>query len=427
MIRATIIFGMALCLADNSSARTPVGESFTIGAYYAMPTLEPSDNFSWDYGFMDMARVGSNYIVVGGNCGNQCWAAIKNWGMTGVTSYGELNGYPGEGAWSGATIEPGIIVTRDYNNGLTWNGEYVGDAIVGHIMTDEPECHGLTEDEKNFLRKFADLYHQQNPTREIIVNHCDPPWYDLNEKHATCSAAPTISVNAVRITERIQAAQDIGLDNFSTVALMGRISDWAAVHSGGSCTGINEWSMVPCTQETIDWLASRPNYQDAYEEMLTAYFFGTKGFHPYIYNQHRGYSPLDIDGNCQYGIRAGFSDAAHDLRRSHGWPGVELFNNGQPFTDCKVTPAAGGVGCDVYTAQTFILTATAVSDSGLIDKVIFGKSTDSGATWTSIEDAAAPYSANFATSAGETVIFRAQAVDTAGKKSIFSANRIYIN
>ena len=72
-------------------AQAPVGESFTLGAYYAMAQLEPKDNFSWDYAFMDMARAGCNRIIVSGNCWANQWAAIKHWGMKGITSYGELN------------------------------------------------------------------------------------------------------------------------------------------------------------------------------------------------------------------------------------------------------------------------------------------------------------------------------------------------
>ena len=121
-----------------------------------------------------------------------------------------------------------------------------------------------------------------------------------------------------------------------------------------------------------------------------------------------------------------FDGAAIAAVAFDGWPGVELFNNGQPFVDCKQTPVFGAPGCDVYTAGTFTLTATAVSDSSTIAKVVFGKSTDGGAIWTNVEDTTPPYSANFPTTAGETVIFRAQAFDTAGKKSLFAANRIYI-
>ena len=426
---AVILLCIAFCLTAPAAAQTPVGEAFTIGAYYSMPTLNPMDNFSWDYGFMDMARIGCNFIIVSGNAWANQWSAIKNWDMAGVTSYNVSNDYQGPGTWNVGTIEPGIIITRGFQDGLMLNGQYVGDAIVGFVMADEVECinggQGLTADEQDFHRLYADIYHTHNPTREIIVNHCDPPWYDLNEKHASCSAAPTISINASRFTERRQAAQDIGLDNFTTVSLQGRISDWAAVQS--SCTAIGIWGMGPCSQEVIDWLATRPNYQDAYEEILAAYFFGTQGYHPWQYNQHYAVSFVDINGDCQFGIRAGFSDAAHHIRRSHGWPGVELFNNGQPFVDCKQTPVFGAPGCDVYTAGTFTLTATVVSDSSTIVKVVFGKSTDGGAIWTNVEDTTPPYSANFPTTAGETVIFRAQAFDTTGKKSLFAANRIYIN
>ena len=45
----------AIFYACAAVALAEVGESFTIGAYYAMPQLEPRDNFSWDYAFMAAA------------------------------------------------------------------------------------------------------------------------------------------------------------------------------------------------------------------------------------------------------------------------------------------------------------------------------------------------------------------------------------
>jgi hypothetical protein len=390
----------------------PVGEKFTIGVYYAMPWLEPKDNFSWDYAFMDMARSGCNFVVISGNCWANQWAAIKRWGMTGVTSYNQLTAYPGPGKWKPSDSVAGIQEQRERLKSFVWNGEYVGDTVVGHIMDDEPECRGLTEDEKNYLRAWADVYHQHNPAREAYVNHCDPEWYDLNEKHATCSAAPTIAVNSKRITDRIKAARTIGLKNFTVVALLGRMSDW----SGNKANMIESWNLGRATPEVFNWLASRTNYQDAYEEMITAYCYGTTGFHPFIYNQHRGYSLVDKDGNDQYGIRKGFSDAAHDLRRSHGWPGVTLSNNGSPFNDRGTYPPGD-----------FTLTAQALSDSGTIKKVLFGKSIDGGSTWETSEDATAPYSATFSTDPETTVIFRARAVATDGKTSLYAANMIHIN
>ena len=389
-----------------------VGDAFTIGVYYAMPQLEPSDNFGWDYAFMDIARIGCNRIVVSGNCWADGWAALKHWDIKGITSYGQLNDYPGPGNWDPEDHAAGIIVTRDFNDGLVWDAEPLGDTIIGHIMTDEPECSGLTEDEKNFLRTWADTYHQYNPTRQVWVNHCDPPWYDLNEKHASCSAAPTICVNGFRITNRIAAAQGIGLDNFTVVALLGHISAWA----DNQCGRISYFELGPCSQDVFDWLAARTNQQDAYEEMITAYEFGALGFQPYMYNQHRGYSLVDIDGNDQYGIRTGFSAAAHDIRRSQGWPQVELFNNGAAFND------RGN-----YPPGNFTLTAEATSTAGTIEKVVFGKTTNGGSDWQTIEDTTAPYAATFTAQAGETVIFRARAVDTQGKQSIFAAYMVYVN
>jgi hypothetical protein len=389
-----------------------VGEDFTIGVYYAMPWLEPKDNFSWDFAFMDMARSGCNFVVISGNCWADQWAAIKRWDMQGVTSYGQLNGYPGPGKWKPSDFVKGIKEQREFLKSCIWKGEHVGDACVGHIMTDEPECPpGLPEDKQNYLRAWADVYHQHNPERKVYVNHCDPKWYDLNEKHATCSAAPTIAVNSHRISARIKAAQAIGLNNFTVVALLGRMSDWA----GGKTNNVEYWNIRPATAEVFQWLASRTNSQDAYEEMITAYCYGASGFHPYMYNQHRAVSLVDKHGNGQYGIRKGFSDAAHDLRRSHGWPAVRLTNNGSPFTDRGT-----------YSAGDFTLTAQAESDSGTIAKVVFGKSTDGGGSWETSNDATAPYAAKFSTNPGETVIFRARAVAADRKKSIYVANMIHI-
>ena len=68
-MRKTIVLSIILCSIVTAAAQEPVGENFTIGAYYAMPQLEPQDKFSWDYAFMDMARIGCNRIVISGNCG----------------------------------------------------------------------------------------------------------------------------------------------------------------------------------------------------------------------------------------------------------------------------------------------------------------------------------------------------------------------
>ena len=391
-----------------------VEDDFTIGVYYSMPWLEPNDNFSWDFAFMDMARMGCDLVVVSGNVWVGNWASLKHWGIRGVTSYNILNGYPGEGNWDPCDFVSDMIAERNRLNGLSYNGELVGDAVVGHAMTDEPEATGRqpTEDQKNYLRAYADAYHQYLQPREIYLNHSDPPWYDLNEKQAFCSA-PAISVNNSRIGDRITAAKNIGLKSFTVVAQVKRLALWM----NNDCANINAFELGPCTQQVKDWLASRTNYQDVYEELLTAYNFGAKGCVFYQYNQHmEDWSIVDIDGNDLYGRRAGIGDAARDLRLSQGWPGVELFNNGAAFND------RGN-----YPAGQFTLTVTTISQAGTIEKVVFGKTTDGGAIWETIEDSTAPYSAIFSASSGETVIFRAQAVGTDGKKSIYAANMIYIN
>ena len=93
-----------------------------------------------------------------------------------------------------------------------------------------------------------------------------------------------------------------------------------------------------------------------------------------------------------------------------------MFNNGAAFND------RGN-----YSAGQFALTAEAVSESSTIEKVVFGQSTNGGATWESIEDTTVPYAAAFSASAGTTVIFRARAVAEDGKKSVYAANMIYVN
>ena len=331
--------------------------------------------------------------------------------MKGITSYNQLNAYPGPGKWKPEDFVANITETRDFLDDLERDGVKLGDTVIGHIMSDEPECRKMPEDERNYLRAWADMYHRIHGWRDVYVNHCDPPWYDLNERHTTCSAAPTIRFNDLRIADRIEAARKIGLENFTVVALQGHITAWTA----GLCNRLDYFGFGPCTQEVKDWLASRSNYQDAYEQMTTAYFAGALGYHPYIYNQHRAISFVDKDGNDQYGIRSAFSDAAHDLRTIQGWPGTELFHDGEPFVDRGT-----------YSPGAFRLTAIARSPARKITRVVFGRSIDGGVTWTSVEDDAAPYAATFEAGAGETVIFRAQAIDSEDRRSIFAANMIHI-
>ena len=393
-----------------------MAQDFSIGVYYAMPALCPEENFSWDYGFMDLARHGCDFVVIAGNCWADGWAALKHWDIEGLTSYNQLNGYPGPGNWQPTDHAAGIIVNRDFYDNLTWSGEYVGDTIKGHIMADEPECHGLTQDEQDFLRSWADVYHQYNPTREANVNHCNPPWYDLHQKQVTCSVGATIAVNGDRVTARIAEAQSLGHDNFGLVAILGansNISAWMA----GNCSTINYYGFGPCTTDVINWLATRSVYQDAHEMMITAYTFGAKGYTVFEYNESakRAVGMVDLNGLPLDDRWIAFGAAAHEIRRSQGWPEVELFNSGNPFTDRGSYPAGN-----------FTVTATAISDSGTIAKVVFGKSTNGGADWETIEDTTSPYSATFSADAGATVIFRARAFDTIGKKSIFAADMITV-
>ena len=61
-------------------------------------------------------------------------------------------------------------------------------------MTDEPECRGLTEDEKNFLRTWADTYHRLNPQRQVYVNQRRaqdiPVQFNRYVNHGNLAAVP---------------------------------------------------------------------------------------------------------------------------------------------------------------------------------------------------------------------------------------------
>jgi len=405
---------MLVCFALAPFVSAITYEDFELGVYYQIPRLA-QDNFDWDYAFMDLARIGCNRMVVGGSCSqfNQFWAAAKHWGIKGIASYGRLAEYPGPG-WDPNDMIDHVLAYNSAFDSLSYNGELVGDNVIGYAFVDEPEAHGgLDEDRQDYLRAYADIWHQYESYREIYVNHSYIPWYDLHEDQVSVSTGPTIIPNGARILSHIGEAHRLGFDNFTVVAQVLHIAVWM----DHQCSRIEAFGFGDCSQEVFDWLDSRSRYQDVYEEMLAAYTLGAKGFTAYQYNAHSfEYSLVDIDGNDNNGKRAGYSDAAHDIRAAQGWPGVKLYNNGQPFND------RGN-----YPPGQFTLTADATSSSGTIEKVIFGKTTDGGGIWTTIEAPTGPYSATFSASSGETVIFRAQAVDTAGKKSIYDAYMIYIN
>ncbi|MFH1614773.1 MAG: hypothetical protein ABIG61_06790 [Planctomycetota bacterium] len=210
-------------------------------------------------------------------------------------------------------------------------------------------------------------------------------------------------------------AQSMGFENFTVVDLPASISGWM----GGNCGNINYYGFGPCTQAVINWLNARTVYDDVYEAVLSAYHFGSDGITFFIYNDYATYAGItlvDDNGLSSDGKMTAFGDASRDLRASQARPSVTLTNNETPFIDRGSYPAG-----------QFTLTANAESSSGTIEKVIFGKTTNGGGTWTTIEDTTAPYSAVFSASSGQTVISRAQAVDTNGKKSIYAAYMIYTN
>ena len=415
-MRIAIICTVIFCLCATTFAVKSPQESFRIGVYISMGNT--GDTFVWDYMFMDLARIGCNYAVVSGNCYAGQWAAAKHWGIAGVNTYSIMNYYPGAGAWSPDDLESLVLSEKGTLDIMYHNGEYVGDAVVGRNIVDEPEAHGgkLTEDEQDFLRTYSDFYHLHLPDRDVYVNHSNPPWYDLHESKVSCSTGATIMVNSQRISDRINHAQSRGFENYSVVCQTANIAWWM----NNDCGNINAIGLGPCSQAVKDWLAARNTYQDVYEMLSAAYLAGANGCTAYRYNYYLGgleaYAFVDPNGNDNGGRRAGYSDAAHDVRRAQGCPSVTLANNGVPFND------RGN-----YSAGQFTLTADAESVSGTIQKVIFGKTTNGGSDWETIEDTTAPYSAAFSTSAGQTVIFRSQAVDTTGKKSIYAANMIYTN
>jgi len=416
---------------ESPVVTVPVGDEFTIGVYYSMPTkLEVATSrpgihscaFGWEYAFMDMARHGVNRIITSLTTEANQWAAIKHWGMKGFEYAGVLGDqlsyeYPGPGEWKPADLVPGIEEMTDRWNGHVWNGEDVSDAIVGHVLGDEMECHlseGKREDELEFIRAWADIYHELNPERQALLNHCMPPWYDVHQRLDTSSIGATICVNSHRVLEGIAEAKELGRENMTLVALPGFLGGWIAP----KCEHVEAYGFGPCNEAVREWLKDRTTYQDVYEEMITAYAFGADGFTVFLYNYALGYAVALVDTNGiskADGRWDGFGDAANEIRRAQGWPGVELLNDGEPFTDRGTYPAG-----------EFNLTAQGVSDSGTIAKVIFGISTNGGSDWDSAEDDTPAYEARFPTSAGDMVIFRAQAVDTEGKKSIYAANMVYV-
>ena len=140
-----------ICVILSSSFA--YAQDFSIGVYHHWDTGE---NYSWEYGLMVLARNGCDTIVASSayNRGPQFWAAAKHWEIKGIGSYAVLNsGTAPDYPVDEAVLTAWILSNKDYWDNLMWNGEYIGDNIVGRIVSDEPECNdGMTEAEKNFIR-----------------------------------------------------------------------------------------------------------------------------------------------------------------------------------------------------------------------------------------------------------------------------------
>ncbi|MFH1613586.1 MAG: hypothetical protein ABIG61_00675 [Planctomycetota bacterium] len=175
-----------------------------------------------------------------------------------------------------------------------------------------------------------------------------------------------------------------------------------------------------CVYDKIDWFASRTNYDDVYEQTLTAYNHGTKGIVYFIYNYYSNYADWSfVDCNASdvdYRLEA-FGDAARTIRQSQGCPGVTLYRRIGPRTRMPLLDRRN------YPAGSINLEAIPV---GNIHKVVFGKSTYGGALWETTTVYSYPFTTTYTLNAGETVILRAQAVDTDGQKSVYAANMIYV-
>ncbi|MFH1613587.1 MAG: hypothetical protein ABIG61_00680 [Planctomycetota bacterium] len=182
-----------------------------------------------------------------------------------------------------------------------------------------------------------------------------------------------------------------------------------------------------CVYDQMDWLESRTNYEDVNEQTQTAYNRGADGIVYFIYSYYESdpsWSLVDCNGNDVNDKMKGISDAARVIRADQGWPGVELYyttdandpNNRTSFVDDANYPTG-----------TITLEAVPAAQCGSIHHVVFGMSTDDGLLWDTTNAYKSPYTARYTLSAGETVIFRVQAVDTMGTESIYAANRIKVN
>ena len=420
MFMKRMILNVVVFIACSFVGGTSTAQSFQIGVYYP---LSAEDNFGWDYGLMNLARNGCDHMVVSSafNRPASFFAAAKNWNIKCIASYGVLN-YVAELGSDVAAMTSSIQTRKNYWDSLLYAGDLVGDIVIGTIVSDEPESTGgglgLTVPQQDFIRAYCDIYHTiNNPTRSTYVNHSNPPWHDLHEDKVTATMGPIININASEIDERIAEAQGLGFANYGVASHAIRFAERITNGASAFASGFSP----PFTQEFYDWLHSRTNYQDVYEMMETAFLQGANGYNVWTYNEpSSGYSLVDVDGNDHNGRMRAYGDAARDIRAVQGWPMITLARK----ISTRNTPLLRDRR--KYPSGSITLVAIAGLGNSSIDKVVFGKSTNGGAFWTTVEDNSFPYETTFSLLAGETVILRAQAVDTAGQGSIYAASMIYV-
>jgi hypothetical protein len=413
------------CVALLGFAGHAAAQDYDIGVYYQY--YEPGDssnldNYGYDWALMDLARNGCMKLFVSGNCLDSIfWATAKNWGMTGATCYNILNGFPGSNPpVNDDVITQDILAGKTAMDSLNYMGLSLKDVFVGMMLEDEVECANLTTGQQNLLRRYCQLYAVNDPNRQAYINHCYPPWYDLDEGHPTASTGCTIDYNHWRIQNDVNEAQRLGYPSFTAVAQFSRIADWM----NRNCANVNYYGFGPCTMAQLSWLASRTTYQDSYDEMMMPYLYGADGVMVWIYNMGANssyycYSMVDANGNDNDLKRQAYGDAARAIRASQDWPTVGLYRYVgrrlpvMPLFDRRKYPAGA------------ITLATTYSGTAPIQQIVYGMSTTGGASWTS-QTLAAGTNATFTLTAGTTVILRAQSVDTLGRKSIWAANMIYV-
>lgn len=390
--------------------------SFEIGVYYG--PKDPSDNFNWDWALMDMARNGCTEMVVSSpmSWNSLFWYAAKNWGIKAIAGYNILNDGAPDYIINESQMTASILANKQYWDSMS----PTADNMIGFMLCDEPEGGGgLSTAKQDYVRKYCDLYKINDPTRQSYINHAGLPWYDLHEAQSS-SSAPRIFINHQYLYDTKAEAQRLGKDGFTCVPQINRISDGIDGHSD-RIYGLN---MGFGTQEAIDFIASRTAYQDVYEEMMTSYICGTKGCVGYTYAPEMSttvYSLVDQNGLDNDYRRKGFGDAASDIRASQGWPSVTLKRK---VTMTKKIPLYDRRN---YPAGSITLNAATTTASGsTLSKVIFGMSTDGGASFSTAEDTTYPFENTYTLVAGTTVILRAQAVDSLNRKSIWAANMIYV-